>query len=86
MDWEAIGAIGEVGGAIAVVATLLLLYRQIRQSSEVTIAQVDMMAKDQMAYLTSIPTRTPDLARILQVALSEGSTEELTDDEKRKVF
>ncbi len=27
MDWEAIGAIGEVGGAIAVVATLLLLYR-----------------------------------------------------------
>ncbi len=28
MDWEAIGAIGEVGGAIAVVATLLLLYRQ----------------------------------------------------------
>jgi hypothetical protein len=32
MNWEAIGAIGEVGGAIAVVATLLYLAAQIRQN------------------------------------------------------
>ena len=34
MNWEAIGAIGEVAGAIAVVATLLYLGRQIRISSK----------------------------------------------------
>jgi hypothetical protein len=34
MNWEAIGAVGEIGGAIAVVATLLVLYRQIRATSK----------------------------------------------------
>ena len=33
MNWEAIGAIGELAGAIAVVATLFYLARQIRQSN-----------------------------------------------------
>jgi hypothetical protein len=33
MNWQAIGAIGEVVGAIAVVATLLYLARDIRQNS-----------------------------------------------------
>lgn len=36
MNWEAIGAIGEVGGAIAVVATLGYLAGQIRHSSRAT--------------------------------------------------
>ena len=30
MSWEAIGALGEIGGAIAVIATLYFLYKQIR--------------------------------------------------------
>ena len=34
MNWEAIGAVGEIGGAIAVVATLLLLYKQISATSK----------------------------------------------------
>ena len=33
MNWDAIGAIGEIAGAIAVVATLLYLSKQIRQNS-----------------------------------------------------
>jgi len=33
MNWEAIGAIGEVGGAIAVVITLFYLAGQVRQSN-----------------------------------------------------
>ena len=32
MDWNMIGALGEVGGAVAVVATLFYLARQIRDS------------------------------------------------------
>ena len=30
MSWEAIGAIGDIGGAVAVIATLFFLYKQIR--------------------------------------------------------
>lgn len=34
MNWDAIGALGEVVGAVAVVATLIYLARQIRQNNE----------------------------------------------------
>jgi hypothetical protein len=33
MNWEAIGAVGEVGGAIAVVITLVYLSRQLRENT-----------------------------------------------------
>ena len=33
MNWEAIGAIGEIAGALAVVVTLLLLSRQLKDTS-----------------------------------------------------
>jgi len=36
LNWDAIGAIGEVAGAIAVVLTLLFLSRQIRHSTDVS--------------------------------------------------
>ena len=35
MNWEAVGAIGEILGAAAVVATLLYLARQIRQQNQI---------------------------------------------------
>jgi len=35
MNWEAIGAIGEIVGAMAVVASLVYLATQIRQSTKV---------------------------------------------------
>jgi len=34
MNWDAIGAVGEVGGAVAVVASLIYVARQIRQNTE----------------------------------------------------
>ena len=36
MNWEAIGALGEIGGAIAVFATLLYLASQLKQNSAAT--------------------------------------------------
>ena len=47
MNWEAIGAVGEVGGAIAVVATLVYLAAQIRHSSNSTRAstQASLMSE-----------------------------------------
>ena len=49
MNWEAIGAIGEIVGAIAVVLTLFYLARQIRDSSRLARAE---MTKD--VYLSSV--------------------------------
>ena len=40
MNWEAIGAIGEISGALAVVLTLLYLARQIQESRKATVAQI----------------------------------------------
>lgn len=36
MDWNAIGAIGELAGAVAVVITLLFLARQLRENTKST--------------------------------------------------
>ena len=38
MNWEAIGAVGEIAGALGVIATLLFLGFQIRLSSKATTA------------------------------------------------
>jgi hypothetical protein len=48
MDWNAIGAVGEILGAIAVVATLFYLTKQIHQSTKVARAN---LSKD--LFLTS---------------------------------
>jgi len=48
MNWDAIGAIGEIVGAIAVVATLFYLARQVQQSTRMSRAE---MTKD--LYLAS---------------------------------
>ena len=85
MNWEAIGAIGEVGGTIAVVATLIVLYRQIKLSSDITKAQMDTMAKDQLAHLTLQAVVTPDLARIIEIAHSSDPSS-LTEDEVRRAY
>ena len=34
MEWEAIGAIGEVGGAVGVIVTLIYLAGQLRQNTK----------------------------------------------------
>jgi hypothetical protein len=42
MRWDAVGAIGEILGALAVVATLFYLARQIRHNT--IVARADMRA------------------------------------------
>ena len=51
MDWEAIGALGEVGGAIAVVATLVYLSLQIRNSTKATESEVHASLASEMQRL-----------------------------------
>jgi hypothetical protein len=38
VDWNAVGAIGEIAGAFAVVLTLIVLIRQVREGTRATVA------------------------------------------------
>ncbi len=53
MNWDAIGAIGEIIGALAVVATLFYLAFQIRQNTKVTRADMtkDLLLASRSAIL-----------------------------------
>ena len=51
MNWDAIGALGEVGGAIAVVATLAYLARQIREANRVMKAEAARARGERMVNM-----------------------------------
>ena len=72
MNWEAIGAIGEVGGAIAVVATLVYLARQIRQSTETARVAAYHQASQQISSASTALSTDPALAEIFATAVAGG--------------
>ena len=79
MNWDAIGAIGEIVGAIAVVVSLVYLATQIRgQNKESRLAAMHEIA---VAYRESnIPFADPNLADILTRA--HNDTTQLTEAER----
>ena len=81
MNWDAIGAIGEVAGAIGVIVTLLYLSIQIRQNSKMMKAnskQSISEASQQLIY------RMADEAELMEKFLFTAS--ELTPVERRKAW
>ena len=51
MNWEALGAITEIVGAIVVIITLIYLARQIHQGNELMNEQASYnMLQDQLSY------------------------------------
>ena len=82
MNWNAIGAIGEILGAIAVLVTLIYLARQIRHNTEETrAARVEGTLKDQAKY-NQMLAQDSDLARIYWTAVED--VDQLTDAEKNR--
>ncbi|MEN8374802.1 MAG: hypothetical protein ABFS34_05080 [Gemmatimonadota bacterium] len=79
-NWEAIGAVGEIVGAVAVVLTLLYLAKQIRQSSR----SVEIGAlRDTTSFWhrwSEMLATSPGLAEV--VAKGSDSYEALTEAEK----
>lgn len=74
MNWEAIGAVGEVGGAIAVVLTLAYLAKQIRSGTQAAVAATTWQASQAMAELHGRANARPDLADVWLRGLSEPET------------
>lgn len=72
MNWEAIGAMGEIGGAIAVVVTLVYLIRQIRQSTEATRVAAYHHAQEPLWSISAAIATDPGLAEVWTRASAEG--------------
>ena len=51
MNWDAIGAIGELAGAIGVIITLVYLSLQIRSSTKATESQIHVSLSSEMERL-----------------------------------
>ncbi len=62
MNWEMIGAVGEILGAAAVIATLAYLSRQIRSSTQATRRAAMQEVLDQTGYFLDLLGSTPQIA------------------------
>ena len=71
MNWEAIGAIGEIVGAIAVLVTLIFLILQIQQN---TIALQQQTSRESTSSLQQISATmmNPDVAAAISPAEAEA--------------
>ena len=80
MNWEAIGSIGEIVGAIAVFLTLVYLAIQIRQNTKsVQAAAIDSTISQVNQIRTSVFS-DPEVANMYR--RGNDNPESLTDDEK----
>jgi hypothetical protein len=73
MNWEAIAAIAEVGGAIAVVATLVYLAFQIRQNTQATRISAFHQAQEQLWSVSAAVSTDPALAEIVARSMAGGT-------------
>ena len=68
LNWDAIGAIGEILGAFAVVATLGYLAVQIRQSTRVAKAEISQRMSEQVQALDASILTSPEAGDLLDRA------------------
>lgn len=68
MEWEAVGAIGEVVGALAVVATILYLAIQLRMSNKFEAANHQDVHMDRIRQRFLVLAQDGDLTRIVTAA------------------
>jgi len=93
MNWDAMGAVGEIVGAIAVLATLIYLAAQIRQNaqaldrqSDIAQAQIQQMRADSITQLSTFITANPENVELLtRLINTKGiSREELSPEENMR--
>jgi len=65
MNWEALGAMGEILGVLAVVATLLYLGRQISQTNRITTASGARELQQQYAQFYTLIATNPEIQTLV---------------------
>jgi hypothetical protein len=82
MNWEALGAIGEGVGAVAVVVTIGYLAVQIRQNTHAVRSAAHQETTRDVSGFVSRVAENADVARILRVGLQDW--DKLDDDERMR--
>ena len=92
LNWEAIGATGEVIGAVGVVLTLLYLAVQVRLSRQATDANTRVnraasaaLSQDANSEINKLMASSPELAKLFSRCVEQGSFEGMTPDEVFRV-
>lgn len=80
MNWDAIGAVGEIFGAAAVLITLIYLATQVRRSNELSRFNATKEIANQYNDLNRLLTTESELRRLLI------KTGELTEDESEQIY
>jgi len=79
MNWDAIGAIGEIAGAIGVIVSLIYLASQIRnQNTESRLTAINNMTSQWNAFMGDLATNT-ELARIWDKGLQNFNALDSTE-------
>ena len=73
MNWDAIGAVGAVLGAVLVAGTLIYLIIQVRQNSASINATTNQANISAFNQLNAILAENPNLAAILLKGTEQGS-------------
>jgi len=84
MNWDAISAIAEVVGVIAIVVSLIYVSVQIKQSTEVARSAVDLELTTMGTDFHMRVAENPALARAYYMGMSDP--ESLTEDEKIQLY
>jgi hypothetical protein len=84
MNWEALGAIGEIVGAVAVVLTLGYLAVQIRQNTRSARASTSYHSTTRASAITTAIAQQKDLAHLFRTGLA--GLDQLEDDDDRIRF
>ena len=83
VNWEALGALGEIIGAVAVVATLVYLAAQIKQNTRALHATAAQAFSDSINDVNQAVASDPQLARITRLCFEQPET--LTEDERAQM-
>ena len=74
MNWEAIGAIGELFGGVVVVLTIIYLSQQVRQSNKFAKAEAERDIQSQWTAITDVVLRDSETREVLRKGVDSFDT------------
>ncbi|MCG8414158.1 MAG: hypothetical protein MI746_08050 [Pseudomonadales bacterium] len=86
MNWDAIGAVGEVVGAITVLVTLIYLARQVRQSNRIAIASAEIALREAANGIYKSITDESEYASLVAKLAADSSNLSPTEEQQAIAF
>ena len=71
MNWEAVGAIGEIAGALAVIVTLVYLSAQVRQNTRASRLAAIQAASENSSRFSELLAADPELSELVWRGMRE---------------